>query len=60
MNIEEIRKGAPNGATHYYIYNEIITYIMYCGCAELSYINKRIGWAMMDYPDYDEPEIKPL
>ena len=59
MTIEEIRKNAPSGATHYYEWEDEVFYIMYNRGAELTH-HYSMGWVMMDYPDYDEPDIKPL
>lgn len=60
MTPQQIKDNKPDGATHYYISGKIATYIMYCGRTELSWINQISDWAMMDYPNDFDVEIKPL
>ena len=60
MTIEEIRKNAPDEASHYYIFDEKVTYIQYFGRTEVSWIKCFGVWAMMDYPYDFDGVINPL
>lgn len=55
MNIEEIRKGAPKGATHYSDDFEVVYLRMYKGVWNCWVFD---GWFL--YQNEDDEEIKPL
>ena len=61
MTIEEIRKNAPEGATHYFKNEWVVVYYVYCDHIELwlAYNNSHKHWSSAVFP-YRTPLLKPL
>ena len=61
MNIEEIRKNAPSGATHYYIqFNKVIIFFIVQPDGSQKKVTPSYGHKTWVDCDYNPSKLKPL